>query len=114
MSQFNKIFCDNYLKKYPESGKVIGLNSAMSIRNLVENLHYKNRPLKSGLHDNRAVTFTGFSIGIEVKVSFFNTFKLFNKLNPGNTIKLNRSGKGTWLISEMSISDKKIELTVKK
>ena len=109
---------DSYKKLFyllsTESGKVIGLNSAMSIRNLVENLHYKNRPLKSGLHDNRAVTFTGFSIGIEVKVSFFNTFKLFNKLNPGNTIKLNRAGKGTWLISEMSISDKKIELTVKK
>ena len=109
---------DSYKKLFyllsTESGKVIGLNSAMSIRNLVENLHYKNRPLKSGLHDNRAVTFTGFSIGLEVKVSFFNTFKLFNKLNPGNTIKLNRAGKGTWLISEMSISDKKIELTVKK
>jgi hypothetical protein len=109
---------DSYKKLFyllsTESGKVIGLNSAMSIRNLVENLHYKNRPLKSGLHDNRAVTFTGFSIGIEVNVSFFSTFKLFNKLNPGNTIKLNRAGKGTWLISEMSISDKKIELTVKK
>lgn len=93
---------------------VIGLNNIMSIRSLVENLHYKNRVLPSGLHDDRVVTFTGYSVGLETKVSFFNNFKLFNKLNPGNTVYLNRAGTGTWLISEMSISDQKIELTVKK
>lgn len=93
---------------------VNGLNSIMSIRSLVENLHYKNRVLPNGLHDDRVVTFTGYSVGLETKVSFFNNFKLFNKLNPGNTVYLNRAGTGTWLISEMSISDQKIELTVKK
>ncbi|MFK5283730.1 hypothetical protein ACI3PL_29555, partial [Lacticaseibacillus paracasei] len=49
---------DSYKKLFyllsTDGTNVIGLNSSMSIRSLVENLHYKNRPLKAGLHDNRA------------------------------------------------------------
>lgn len=109
---------DSYKKLFyllsTDGTNVIGLNSSMSIRSLVENLHYKNRPLKAGLHDNRAVNFTGYSIGLETKVSIFGNFKMFNKINPGNTIKLNKKGKGTWLISEIEIEDKKITFTIKK
>jgi len=109
---------DSYKKLFfilsTDGTNVIGLNSSLSIRSLVENLHYKNRPMKAGLHDNRAVTFTGYSIGFETKVSIFGNFKLFNKINPGNTIKLNKKGKGTWLIDEVEIENEKITFTVKK
>jgi hypothetical protein len=93
---------------------VIGLNRSMSMRSLVENLHYRNRPLKTGKHDGKSVVFSGYSIGLEAEISFFGSFKVFNKINPTNTVKLNVNGNGTWLIDEIEIEDKKITLKIKK
>jgi hypothetical protein len=86
----------------------------LSMRSIVENLHYRNRALKTGLHDNRPVTFSGYSVGLSAEISFFGSFKVFNKINPTNTVKLNVNGNGTWLIDEMEIEGKKITLKIKK
>jgi hypothetical protein len=97
-----------------DGSNVIALNSSLSMRSIVENLHYRNRALKTGLHDNRPVTFSGYSVGLSAEISFFGSFKVFNKINPTNTVKLNVNGNGTWLIDEMEIEGKKITLKIKK
>lgn len=97
-----------------DGSNVIALNSALSMRSIVENLHYRNRALKTGLHDNRPVTFSGYSVGLSAEISFFGSFKVFNKINPTNTVKLNVNGNGTWLIDEMEIEGKKITIKIKK
>jgi hypothetical protein len=93
---------------------MIGLNSALSIRSIVQNLHYRNRALKTAKHDGKDVVFSGFSVGLSAEISFFGNFKVFNKINPSNTVKLNVNGFGTWLIDEIEIEDKKITLKIKK
>lgn len=97
-----------------DGSNVIALNSSLSMRSIVENLHYRNRALKTGLHDNRPVTFSGYSVGLSAEISFFGSFKVFNKINPTNTVKLNVNGNGTWLIDEMEIEGKKITIKIKK
>lgn len=109
---------DEYKKLFflmaTDGSNVIALNSALSMRSIVENLHYRNRALKTGLHDNRPVTFSGYSVGLSAEISFFGSFKVFNKINPTNTVKLNVNGNGTWLIDEMEIEGKKITIKIKK
>jgi len=109
---------DNYKKLFfilsTDGTSIIGLNNGLSIKNIVTNCHFKNRPLKQGLHDGNATTFLGYSVGLSADVKIFGKVKLFNKINPGNSIKLDKTGKGTWIIDEIELEGETINFKVKK
>ena len=106
---------DNYKKLFyllaTDGTAVLALNNPLQLRQLVRELHSTNRPLTTGIHDGVSTNFTGFSIGLSGEIKFFKSVKVFNKLNPGNTIKTDN---GTFLIEEMEYEKETITLKVKK
>lgn len=106
---------DRYKKLFyllsTDGTSMISLNNAFSIRNIVTNLHSRNRPLKNGWLDGNQTLFSGYSVGLSGEVSFFGNIKVFTSLNPGNAI---RSNQGTFLIENIEIQKEKITVKIKK
>jgi hypothetical protein len=95
-----------------DGNNLIDFNEAFAMRNIVANCHYYNRPSRVGRHDGEGRTFWGFSIGLEGEVKFSSSIKMFDKLNPGNTVVIN---KGTFQITELKINEQNIvTLQIKK
>jgi hypothetical protein len=95
-----------------DGAAILDFNNVLSIRNIVKECHYYNRISARGVHDGQNVSFQGFSVGLEGTVKFSSSLKFFNKVNPGNTVFIN---KGTFLIEEIDIDERDIiELKIRK
>lgn len=107
---FNKSeFEDLFFLLSTYNDEIIGLNSQFGMVNLVNELHLILRPSKNGTVNGVSTVFNTYSIGLENTVKIKGTIKRFNKINPYTVLKLKE---GTFMISEMTFSDKK-DLTMK-
>ena len=88
---------------------IVGLNNALSIKNLVLSLHDIQRPMKTGKIDNEVITFEGFSIGLSGEIKLESNLLSWDLIKPLMSVLTQY---GAYLIEEVSIDDSD-EMTLK-
>jgi hypothetical protein len=91
-----------------DGDNIIGLNNAMSWRNLIT-LHDMHRPLKSGRLNGNLITFNEMSIGMDLEIKLYGSVRMWNKIWPYNSVKIKQ---GTFMIVESSYNEEGV-LTLK-
>lgn len=92
--------------------EVIALNSALSMSEIVKNLHTVQRPMKTGLIDGEIFDFQSYSVGLEGTIKIDSNISVYDLISPLMSIQIKE---GTFLIKDIEFgNDGIIEINVKK
>jgi len=107
-SQFEKLF---FLLS-TDGSNVIGLNRALSMSEIVQNLHTVQRPMKRGLINDVIFDFQSYSIGFTGSIKLDSTLLSYDIIKPLMSAKTDQ---GTFLIEEIEMNENnEMVLKIKK
>lgn len=108
-SEYEDLF---FLLSCDSQGRLIGFNSALSMKSIFFALHTTQRPLRQGNYKNNIVNFNGYSIGFSSKLRMVSSYINYENLQPFYSVKTNE---GTFLITEIETNEnKELILSLKK
>lgn len=107
---YNKREYEDYFFLLSTDGtSVIGLNSMLSMSNLVKELHDLDRPLKSAILNGTKVFFQNYSVGLGGEIKLKSSPLMWDRLQPYMSVVTKY---GTYIIEETEINESDV-LTLK-
>lgn len=92
-----------------DGDSMLSLNTALSMSEIVKELHDIHRPMKTGTIDGELVTFGGYSVGLSGEIILNSNLMNWDAIQPLMSVKTNE---GTFLIDALEI-DENDQLTLK-